>query len=36
MREAGYLQSFVDAFVTEAKSENCDDLLITVMRYGVE
>lgn len=36
MREADYLQSFVDAFVTEAKSDNCDDLLITVMRYGVE
>ena len=35
MRDAGYTQVFIDAFVTEATAGNYDDLLATVMRYVV-
>lgn len=35
MRKAGYPQTFIDTFVTEATAGNYDDLLATVMRYVV-
>ena len=35
MRKAGYPQTFIDTFVSEATAGSYDDLLATVMRYVV-